>query len=81
MAFTGDALLIRGCGRTDFQDGDARALYRSVHDQLFSLPDSTLLYPGARLQGPHRDDASARRSGSTRASAADKTEAGSSSTS
>ena len=46
MAFTGDALFIRGCGRTDFQQGDARALYTSVHDKIFSLPDDTRLYPG-----------------------------------
>ena len=46
MAFTGDALFIRGCGRTDFQQGDAEALYRSVHEQLFSLPEDTLIYPG-----------------------------------
>lgn len=45
MAFTGDALLIRGCGRTDFQQGNAHVLYRSVHEQVFSLPDSCLLYP------------------------------------
>jgi glyoxylase-like metal-dependent hydrolase (beta-lactamase superfamily II)/rhodanese-related sulfurtransferase len=51
MAFTGDALLIRGCGRTDFQAGDARALYRSVHDHIFSLPPETLLYPGHDYQG------------------------------
>jgi len=44
-AFTGDALLIRGSGRTDFQQGDARTLYGSVHGQLFSLPDDTLVYP------------------------------------
>src|SRR6185436_7397675 len=46
MAFTGDALLIRGCGRTDFQGGSAPALYRSVHARVFSLPPQTLLYPG-----------------------------------
>lgn len=46
MVFTGDALLIRGCGRTDFQEGDARTLYRSVHEQIFSLPDDCLVYPG-----------------------------------
>lgn len=50
-AFTGDALLIRGCGRTDFQQGDARRLYRSVHDHIFSLPDDTLLYPGHDYRG------------------------------
>lgn len=44
--FTGDALLIDGCGRTDFQNGSARALYRSVHEKLFSLPDDFLVYPG-----------------------------------
>jgi sulfur dioxygenase len=43
--FTGDALLIEGCGRTDFQNGDADALYRSVHSKLFILPDETLVYP------------------------------------
>ncbi|MHB1201291.1 MAG: MBL fold metallo-hydrolase [Polaromonas sp.] len=43
--FTGDALLIEGCGRTDFQNGDADALYKSVHEKLFSLPDDTLVYP------------------------------------
>ena len=43
--FTGDALLIEGCGRTDFQNGDADALYTSVHSKLFTLPDETLVYP------------------------------------
>ena len=43
---TGDALLIDGCGRTDFQGGCAGTLYRSVHDKIFSLPDDTLVYPG-----------------------------------
>ena len=51
MAFTGDALLIRGCGRTDFQQGDARTLYRSVHEQVFSLPDATRVYPGHDYKG------------------------------
>ena len=50
-AFTGDALLIRGCGRTDFQQGDPRVLYRCVHDQILSLPDDTLLYPGHDYKG------------------------------
>ena len=50
-AFTGDCLLIRGCGRTDFQDGNARTLYRSVHGRIFSLPDSCLLYPGHDYRG------------------------------
>lgn len=51
MAFTGDALLIRGCGRTDFQQGDAGRLYRSIHTQIFSLPDATRLYPGHDYHG------------------------------
>lgn len=48
--FTGDALLIEGCGRTDFQNGDAATLYRSVHEKLFSLPDETLVYPAHDYQ-------------------------------
>ena len=51
MVFTGDALLIRGCGRTDFQQGDARKLYRSVHEKILSLPDHTLVYPAHDYQG------------------------------
>lgn len=43
--FTGDALLIEGCGRTDFQQGDSEALYRSIQEKLFALPDDTLVYP------------------------------------
>jgi sulfur dioxygenase len=49
--FTGDALLIRGCGRTDFQSGDAGALFDSVTERLFTLPDSTTVYPGHDYQG------------------------------
>ena len=44
-AFTGDALLVRGAGRTDFQGGDARTLYRSVTGQILTLPDACRLYP------------------------------------
>ena len=51
MAFTGDCLLIRGCGRTDFQQGDPRKLYRSVHSQIFTLPGDCLLYPGHDYRG------------------------------
>jgi sulfur dioxygenase len=51
MAFTGDALLIRGCGRTDFQGGDAAQLYNSVHSQIFTLPLDTLLYPAHDYKG------------------------------
>jgi sulfur dioxygenase len=53
MAFTGDALLIRGCGRTDFQQGSPQRLYRSVHGQLLSLPPDCLLYPAHDYQGRH----------------------------
>ncbi|MEO0854341.1 MAG: MBL fold metallo-hydrolase, partial [Cyanobacteria bacterium J06648_11] len=48
---TGDALFIRGCGRTDFQSGDAGMLYDSVTEKLFSLPDSTLVYPAHDYRG------------------------------
>ena len=51
MAFTGDCLLIRGSGRTDFQEGDAAAMYRSVHEQIFTLPDECLLYPAHDYRG------------------------------
>ena len=49
--FTGDALLIRGCGRTDFQQGSAPQLYRSVHTQLFTLPADTKVYPAHDYNG------------------------------
>lgn len=49
--FTGDALLINGCGRTDFQQGSAEQLYDSITGQLFSLPPDTLVYPGHDYQG------------------------------
>lgn len=49
--FTGDALLINGCGRTDFQGGDAGALYDSITKKIFSLDDDTLIYPGHDYQG------------------------------
>ncbi|GAB4331439.1 MAG: MBL fold metallo-hydrolase [Leptolyngbyaceae cyanobacterium] len=48
---TGDALFIRGCGRTDFQSGDAGTLYDSVTQRLFTLPDTTLVYPGHDYRG------------------------------
>ncbi|MGY0195233.1 MBL fold metallo-hydrolase [Leptothrix sp. BB-4] len=49
--FTGDALLIRGCGRTDFQQGSPQRLYRSVHEQLLSLPEDCAIYPGHDYRG------------------------------
>lgn len=50
-AFTGDCLLIRGCGRTDFQQGDSRVLYASVQRELFTLPAHCLLYPAHDYNG------------------------------
>lgn len=51
LAFTGDALLVRSCGRSDFQQGDAHSLWRSITQQLFTLPDACLLYPGHDYTG------------------------------
>jgi glyoxylase-like metal-dependent hydrolase (beta-lactamase superfamily II)/rhodanese-related sulfurtransferase len=51
MAFTGDCLLIRGSGRTDFQQGDPASMYRSVYEQIFTLPDDCLLYPAHDYRG------------------------------
>ncbi|WP_309734713.1 MBL fold metallo-hydrolase [Chamaesiphon sp. OTE_75_metabat_556] len=51
QVLTGDALLIRGCGRTDFQSGDAGTLYDRVTQHLFTLPDETLVYPGHDYRG------------------------------
>ncbi|MEC4805236.1 MAG: MBL fold metallo-hydrolase [Jaaginema sp. PMC 1079.18] len=48
---TGDALFIRGCGRTDFQMGDAGVLYDSITQRLFTLPDDILVYPGHDYRG------------------------------
>ncbi|HEX4080362.1 MAG TPA: MBL fold metallo-hydrolase [Rhizomicrobium sp.] len=50
-AFTGDCLLVRGTGRTDFQGGDAAQMYRSVRERIFSLPDSCLLHPAHDYRG------------------------------
>jgi sulfur dioxygenase len=49
--FTGDALLIGGCGRTDFQQGDPGRLYDSIHTKLFTLPPDTLVFPGHDYKG------------------------------
>jgi len=49
--FTGDALLIDGCGRTDFQSGSAAALYDSIHQRLFTLPDATRVWPAHDYRG------------------------------
>lgn len=54
MLFTGDSLMVRLCGRTDFQQGDAGLLYDSVTGKLFTLPDDTLVYPGHDYRGHTR---------------------------
>jgi len=51
MVFTGDALLVRGAGRTDFQGGDAHLLFRSIREQLFTLPDACTVYPAHDYDG------------------------------
>ncbi len=49
--FTGDALLIRGCGRTDFQGGSAERLYESIRTKIFTLPETTMIFPGHDYKG------------------------------
>lgn len=51
MVFTGDALLIRGCGRSDFQQGSAQKLFNSITKRLFALPDTCLVYPAHDYNG------------------------------
>ena len=51
MAFTGDSLLIRGCGRTDFQGGSPQQLFTSVRERILTLPDDCLLYPAHDYRG------------------------------
>jgi sulfur dioxygenase len=51
LLFSGDALLIDACGRTDFQSGDAATLYHSIHEKFFTLPDETLVYPCHDYEG------------------------------
>ena len=51
ILFSGDALLIEACGRTDFQEGDPALLYKSIHEKFFTLADETLVYPGHDYEG------------------------------
>jgi rhodanese-related sulfurtransferase len=51
MIFTGDSLLIRGCGRTDFQQGSAQKLFHSIKDRLFALPEECIMYPAHDYSG------------------------------
>ena len=64
--FTGDTLLIDGCGRTDFQGGDAGTLYDSITQRLFALPDETLVYPGHDYKGRTSSTIGAERAGNPR---------------
>lgn len=64
--FTGDTLLINGCGRTDFQSGSPEALYRSITTILFALPDDTLVWPGHDYQGRSHSTIGAEKSGNAR---------------
>jgi len=51
IIFSGDALFIRGCGRTDFQAGDADTLYTSITEKIYTLADDTIVYPGHDYKG------------------------------
>ncbi len=64
--FTGDPLLINGCGRTDFQSGSAEALYHSITGVLFALPDETLVWPGHDYQGRTHSTIGAEKQGNAR---------------
>jgi sulfur dioxygenase len=65
-AFTGDALLIRGCGRCDFQQGSAATLYHSVREKLFCLPDDCEIYPGHDYYGRTKTTVAEERAFNTR---------------
>jgi len=71
--FTGDTLLINGCGRTDFQSGSAQAMFHSLTQVLFALPDDTTVWPGHDYQG--RTHSSIGQEKATNARVAGKTEA------
>jgi rhodanese-related sulfurtransferase len=64
--FTGDTLLINGCGRTDFQSGSAEAMYHSLTQVLFTLPDATTVWPGHDYQGRTHSSIAAERTGNVR---------------
>lgn len=71
--FTGDTLLINGCGRTDFQSGSASDLYRSLTELLFALPEATTVWPGHDYQGRSHSTIGQEKAGNARV--AGKTEA------
>ncbi len=64
--FTGDTLLINGCGRTDFQSGSPEAMYRSLTEILFALPDNTTVWPGHDYQGRSFTTIAAEKAGNAR---------------
>ncbi len=64
--FTGDTLLINGCGRTDFQSGNPDQLYHSLTQILFALPDDTLVWPGHDYQGRSHSSIGVERTGNAR---------------
>lgn len=64
--FTGDSLLINGCGRTDFQSGSAQTLYHSITQVLFALPAQTTVWPGHDYQGRTSSTIGAEKSGNSR---------------
>lgn len=64
--FTGDTLLINGCGRTDFQSGSAKALYRSLTQVLFALPDATVVWPAHDYQGRSHSTIAREKAGNAR---------------
>jgi sulfur dioxygenase len=66
QVFTGDTLLIGGCGRTDFQSGSAAALYNSITQVLFALPDSTIVWPGHDYKGQTQSTIGAEKTGNAR---------------
>ena len=64
--FTGDTLLINGCGRTDFQSGSTQDMYRSLTQVLFALPDATTVWPGHDYQGRTHSSVGAEKTGNVR---------------
>jgi glyoxylase-like metal-dependent hydrolase (beta-lactamase superfamily II)/rhodanese-related sulfurtransferase len=68
QVFTGDTLLIGGCGRTDFQSGSAEMLYQSITQVLFTLPDSTIVWPGHDYKGNTQSTIAAEKTGNARVS-------------
>ena len=66
QVFTGDTLLIGGCGRTDFQSGSASALYNSITQVLFAMPDSTVVWPGHDYKGQTQSTIGAEKVGNAR---------------